>query len=255
MTAESKTQPVLRTDALKIAVGGRVILGPVSLPMPKGEILAIIGPAGSGKSSLLKVLNRMTDFEETMTLEGGAFFHGKPLAEVDEVELRRRVGLVFPVPTPLPMSIFDNLAFGLRLMGVGDRQELMTRAEASLRAAYLWDEVKDRLSMPGGNLSGGQQQRLCLARTLMLQPDALLLDEPCSGLDPISTAKIEEALTELKREMAVVLVTNNVKQASRVSDHTAFLLMGELVEYAPTQKLFTTPDDQRTEDYVTGRFG
>ena len=255
MTTEAKTLPVLRTEAIKITIGGRVILGPVSLPMPKGEILAIIGPAGSGKSSFLKVLNRMTDFEEAMTLEGRAHFHGQDLAAVDVVELRRRVGLVFPVPTPLPMSIFENLAFGLRLMGLRDHSELMQRAETSLQAAYLWEEVKDRLSMPANNLSGGQQQRLCLARTLMLKPDALLLDEPCSGLDPISTAKIEEALTELKREMAVVLVTNNVKQASRVSDHTAFLLMGELVEFAPTQTLFTTPSDRRTEDYVTGRFG
>ena len=247
--------PVLETRALKVSVAGKTLLGPVSLDVRLGEILSIIGPAGSGKSTLLKVLNRMTDFEDSLQLEGTVLFRGQDLAEVDVIDLRRRVGLVFPVPTPLPMSIFENLAFGLRLKGVRAHSELMQRAEAGLKAAYLWEEVKDRLAMPASNLSGGQQQRLCLARTLTLKPDALLLDEPCSGLDPISTAKIEEALTALKREMAIVLVTNNVKQASRVSDNTAFLLMGELVEFAPTVDLFTNPKDKRTEDYVTGRFG
>lgn len=248
--------PVLETVALRVSSGGRCILGPVSLQVRRGEILAVIGPAGSGKSTLLRVLNRMTDFEDALRLEGSARFQGRDLfASVDVVELRRRVGLVFPVPTPLPMSIFENLVFGLRLKGENDKSELLRLVESSLKAAYLWEEVKDRLTLPAGNLSGGQQQRLCLARALMLAPDALLLDEPCSGLDPISTAKIEEALTQLKREMAVVLVTNNVKQASRVSDRTAFLLMGELVEFSPTQELFTNPRDKRTEDYVTGRFG
>ena len=246
---------VLAVDNLKVFVGGRSILGPLTLTVNKGKILGIIGPAGSGKSTLLRVLNRMTDFEDTMRVEGGVTFHDQPLAQADIVDLRRRVGLVFPVPTPLPMSIFENLAFGLRLKGVSAHGEIMQRAEAGLRAAYLWEEVKDRLAMPASNLSGGQQQRLCLARTLTLKPDALLLDEPCSGLDPISTAKIEEALTELKKDMAVVLVTNNVKQASRVADDTAFILMGELVELSPTVELFTNPRDKRTEDYVTGRFG
>ena len=169
--------------------------------------------------------------------------------------IRRRMGLVLPVPTPLPMSIFDNLAFGPRLQGQDDHADLLRRMEESLRAATLWEEVKDRLQEPANNLSGGQQQRLCLARTLMIGPEALLLDEPCSGLDPISTAQIEEALKALKRSMVIVLVTNNVKQAARVADQTAFLLMGELVECAATGDVFTNPKDKRTEDYVTGRFG
>lgn len=246
--------PVLATKELKVSVGGRTILGPVSLSVAKGEILGVIGPAGSGKSSLMRVFTRMTDLDEGLTVEGGVLFNGADASREDVVALRRRVGLVFPVPTPLPMSIYENLAFGPRLLGQ-DEKAIRVRAEETLRSAYLWEEVKDRLTLGAGNLSGGQQQRLCLARSLMLRPDALLLDEPCSGLDPISTAKIEEALTALKKDMAIVLVTNNVKQASRVSDRTAFLLMGELVELARTQDLFTNPRDKRTEDYVTGRFG
>jgi phosphate transport system ATP-binding protein len=245
---------VLAAEKLVVRAGDRAILGPVSLSVAKGEILGIIGPAGSGKSSLLRVWTRMTDLDEGLSLSGSVSFNGNDSYKEDVVALRRRVGLVFPVPTPLPMSIYENLAFGPRLLGESEAR-IKERAEECLRSAYLWEEVKDRMSLGGASLSGGQQQRLCLARSLMLRPDALLLDEPCSGLDPISTAKIEEALTELKRGMAVVLVTNNVKQASRVSDRTAFLLMGELVECAPTQDLFTNPRDKRTEDYVTGRFG
>jgi phosphate transport system ATP-binding protein len=190
-------------------------------------------------------------------VEGRIFLDGRSIlgGSVDVVALRRKVGLVFSVPTPLPLSIFNNLAFGPRLCGIEGTGELRDRVERSLQAAYLWEEVKDRLGEPAANLSGGQQQRLCLARVLMLKPQVLLLDEPCSGLDPISTAKIEEALAELKREMAVILVTNNVKQASRIADTTAFLLMGEWVECGPTQEFFTAPKDKRTEDYITGRFG
>jgi phosphate transport system ATP-binding protein len=246
----------LELEALSIRVGGREILKPVTLSVQKGEILGIIGPAGSGKTSLLRTLNRLVDLDEGFELSGSAFLDGRPLLDpaADLSDIRRRIGLVFSVPTPLPMSILQNLAFGPRLEGTLDAS-LLNRAERSLRAAYLWDEVKDRLDLAASNLSGGQQQRLCLARTLMLEPEVLLLDEPCSGLDPISTAKIEEALKQLKQYMAVVLVTNNVKQASRVADNTAFLLLGELVELARTQDLFTTPRDKRTEDYVTGRFG
>jgi phosphate transport system ATP-binding protein len=246
--------PVLAVERLLVRAQGRAILGPLSLSVSKGEILAVIGPAGSGKSTLLRVLTRMTELDEGLSLEGGVSFHGREAAREDVVALRRKVGLVFPVPTPLPLSIYENLAFGPRLLGQPEK-DIAARAEVCLRAAYLWEEVKDRMTLPGGSLSGGQQQRLCLARSLMLRPDALLLDEPCSGLDPISTAKIEEALTELKKDMAIVLVTNNVKQASRTSDRTAFLLMSELVECADTADVFTNPRDRRTEDYVTGRFG
>lgn len=247
----------LEVENLSVRSGGRDLLKSVSLRVGRGEILGLIGPAGSGKTTFLRSLNRLADLDEGLELSGGIFLNGQPVLDqrTDVVEIRRKVGLVLSVPTPLPMSIFSNLAFGPRLGGITEPKELALRAESCLKAAYLWEEVKDRLDMPAGNLSGGQQQRLCLARSLMLGPEVLLLDEPCSGLDPISTAKIEEALKELKRDMAVVLVTNNVKQASRVADQTAFLLLGELVECGDTQELFTNPKDKRTEDYVTGRFG
>lgn len=254
MTAQAPAAPVLEVQNVTASVGERRILGPISLSVSTGEILSVIGPAGSGKSTLLRVFTRMTEMDEGVVVHGRTFFHGRDARGEDVVALRRGVGLVFPVPTPLPLSIYENLAFGPRLMGRPEK-EIRERSEQTLRAAYLWEEVKDRMSMGASNLSGGQQQRLCLARSLMLRPDALLLDEPCSGLDPISTAKIEEALTELKKEMAIVLVTNNVKQASRVSDRTAFILMAELVECAATVDIFTNPRDKRTEDYVTGRFG
>jgi phosphate transport system ATP-binding protein len=222
----------------------------------RGEILAIIGPAGAGKTTFLRALNRMNDLDADLDVSGQVFLDGFPVydAAVDVALLRRKVGMVFSVPVPLPMTIFENMVFGLRLEGRG-KQELAQQAEAALQAAYLWDEVKDRLDEPARNLSGGQQQRLCLARALALRPDALLLDEPCSGLDPISTAKIEDALARLKRDLAVILVTNNVKQASRASDRTAFFLFGEMIELRATESLFTTPQDQRTADYISGRFG
>ncbi len=242
---------------LCVHANGTVILESISLEINVGEILGIIGPAGSGKTTFLRTLNRLVDLDEGLIVTGQVLMHGQSVLgkNVDVVDIRRRVGLVFSVPTPLPLSIYDNLAFGPRLNGISGSKELTARMEQSLRASYLWEEVKDRLKESAANLSGGQQQRLCLARTLMLEPEILLLDEPCSGLDPISTAKIEEALKELKKTMAIVLVTNNVKQASRVADKTAFFLLGQLVEYAPTQDLFTNPKDKRTEDYITGRFG
>ena len=242
---------------LGVRAHGADILKSISLEVPPGEVLGVIGPAGSGKTTFLRALNRLSELDEGLEVSGDIRLNGRPVlgADVDPVAIRRRMGLVLPVPTPLPMSIFDNLAFGPRLQGQDDHADLLRRMEESLRAATLWEEVKDRLQEPANNLSGGQQQRLCLARTLMIGPEALLLDEPCSGLDPISTAQIEEALKALKRSMVIVLVTNNVKQAARVADQTAFLLMGELVECAATAEVFTKPKDQRTEDYVTGRFG
>jgi len=242
---------------LGVRAHGADILKSISLEVPPGEVLGVIGPAGSGKTTFLRALNRLSELDEGLEVSGDIRLNGRPVlgADVDPVAIRRRMGLVLPVPTPLPMSIFDNLAFGPRLQGQDDHADLLRRMEESLRAATLWEEVKDRLQEPANNLSGGQQQRLCLARTLMIGPEALLLDEPCSGLDPISTAQIEEALKALKRSMVIVLVTNNVKQAARVADQTAFLLMGELVECAATGDVFTNPKDKRTEDYVTGRFG
>lgn len=239
---------------LTVRAGKTVLLNQVSLAVMEHEILAVIGPAGSGKTTFLRCLNRLTDLEG-LAVEGEIFFNGKNIldAAADTTDLRRRVSMVFAVPTPLPMSIADNLRLGLRFTHrAGDWED---RIESSLRASFLWDEVKDRLGSSALDLSGGQQQRLCLARSLMLQPEVLLLDEPCSGLDPISTAKIEEALQGLKKSMSVVLVTNNVKQASRTSDRTAFLLMGDLIEVGDTGQVFTSPAQERTADYVSGRFG
>lgn len=251
------TPSLLDIRQLAVHAGPAPILRPLSLTLQAGEILGVIGPANSGKTTFLRALNRMTDLDRGLRVSGDVRLNGEPVfgPEADVVEVRRRIGIVFSVPIPLPLSIYDNLLFGLQLNGVADPKETRRRAEESLRSSYLWEEVKDRLQMPAVNLSGGQQQRLCLARTLMVQPEVLLLDEPCSGLDPISTAKIEEALTELKKQMGIILVTNNVKQASRVSDRTLFLLMGEQVEAGPTTVLFTTPRDERTEAYITGRFG
>jgi phosphate transport system ATP-binding protein len=244
---------------LRVKAGGNDILKGVSLDVRAKEILALIGPAGSGKTTLLRVLNRLTDLETGLEIRGRIMMDGLDILDPahDVTGLRRRISMVFAEPTPLPMSIRENLLLGLKFKRTGPPPPAEADAliEKCLRAAFLWDEVKDRLSLSGLRLSGGQQQRLCLARSLMLSPEVLLLDEPCSGLDPISTAKIEEALQELKKEMAVVLVTNNVKQASRTSDRTAFLLLGELIETGATDTLFTNPADQRTSDYVSGRFG
>ncbi len=233
----------------------RPALRDVSLDVHEGEILGIIGPAGGGKTTFLRSLNRMNDLVLNFRAEGSIKFGDVDLIhdDVDVPILRRTLGMVFAVPVPLPMSIYQNLAFGPNLNG--HRGEMNARVEKSLKAAYLWDEVKDRLNMSALNLSGGQQQRLCLARTLMTQPQVLLLDEPCSGLDPISTARIEEALEALKKELTVVLVTNNVMQASRVADRTAFFFQGKLVEIAPTQRLFVNPSEKLTHEYISGRFG
>jgi phosphate transport system ATP-binding protein len=229
----------------------------VTVDVPACAIFSVIGPSGSGKTTFLRALNRMNDLtpgsraEGTVLLDGADIYH--PACDV--AGLRKRVGIVFALPVPLPMSIRDNLCFGPRLSGVRDRARLDALVEESLRAAFLWDEVKTRLHTSALRLSGGQQQRLCLARVLAMRPEAILLDEPCSGLDPISTAKIEEALTVLKERYTIVLVTNNTKQAARVADRTAFFLMGEMIECGETRQIFTVPRDKRTSDYVTGRFG
>jgi len=227
----------------------------ITLSIPPNQILGIIGPAGGGKTTLLRSLNRMNDFDPRFRCGGDVLYHGVDLYRqpVDVAVLRRKMGMVFAVPVPLPGSILQNLELGPKLDGRSGN--LDGRIETCLKAAYLWDEVKDRLNLAAQSLSGGQQQRLCLARSLMLQPEILLLDEPCSGLDPISTAKIEEALQALKKELTVILVTNNVMQASRVADRTAFFLQGKLVEVGPTQQIFVNPKEKLTHDYISGRFG
>jgi len=234
------------------------LLNGITLDVVANRILGVIGPAGSGKTTFLRSLNRLNDLLLDAHVEGQALLDGQDIYDpaCDVVALRKRVGMLFALPVALPMSIYENIVYGPRLSGIRKRERLDQIVEQSLKAAFLWDEVKDRLQMSGLRLSGGQQQRLCLARVLAMEElEVILLDEPCSGLDPISTAKIEEALTVLKQKYTIILVTNNTKQAARVADDTAFFLLGDLIEYGKTEKIFTVPDDQRTNDYVTGRFG
>jgi phosphate transport system ATP-binding protein len=249
--------PKIRAESLSVFFDGVAALRGITLDVADRRILGIIGPAGSGKTTFLRALNRMNETNSDSRIEGRILLDGQDVygPGCDAVALRRRVGMVFALPVPLPMSIFANVTYGARLSRVRGRARLDEITEKSLRAAFLWDEVKDRLASSALRLSGGQQQRLCLARVLAMEPEVILLDEPCSGLDPISTARIEEALLALKRDYTIILVTNNTKQASRVADTTAFFLMGELVEHGPTERIFTVPSDGRTNDYVTGRFG
>ncbi len=243
-------------EDLRVSYRGVPALRGVSLDVRAHEILGVIGPANSGKTSFLRTLNRLNDLNEDAAVTGRVRLDGKDIyREFRPSELRRRVGMVFALPAPLPGSIFENVTHGPRLAGIRSAAELSRRVEESLRTAFLWEEVKDRLHQSAFKLSGGQQQRLCLARTLAIDPDVILYDEPCSGLDPISTAKIEEAMMAMAQRYTQVLVTNNTKQAARVSDRTAFFLSGELVEVDSTERIFTAPRDERTNDYVSGRFG
>jgi phosphate transport system ATP-binding protein len=229
----------------------------ISLPLYANKATAFIGPSGCGKSTLLRVLNRMYDLYPKQRATGTVSFEGEDVLSPrqDLNLLRSRIGMVFQKPTPFPMSIYENIAFGVRLYERLPRAELDKRVESALRRAALWDEVKDKLGSNGLSLSGGQQQRLCIARTVAVKPEVILFDEPCSALDPISTAKIEELIDELKKDYTIVIVTHNMQQAARVSDFTAFMYLGSLVEFGPTQMIFTSPNDQRTQDYITGRFG
>jgi phosphate transport system ATP-binding protein len=229
----------------------------ISLPLVQHRVTALIGPSGCGKSSFLRTLNRMNDLITGTHLEGKVYLDGEEIYSdhTDPVELRKRVGMVFQRPCPFPMSIYDNVAYGPRAHGLKHKGKLDELVEKSLREASLWDEVKDRLNTSALQLSGGQQQRLIIARVLAVQPEVLLMDEPASALDPISTAKLEDLIHELKDQYTIVIVTHNLQQAARISDYTAFFLSGDLVEYGPTKRLFTQPADKRTEDYVTGRFG
>ncbi|MFA4946876.1 MAG: phosphate ABC transporter ATP-binding protein PstB [Candidatus Micrarchaeia archaeon] len=241
---------------LNVWYEGCQALKDISLHVEQKEILGIIGPSNSGKTSILKTLNRLNELYPGSRTEGKVLLDGKDVFhEIDKHELRKRVGIVFALPLPLPLSIFDNIAYGPRLHGIKDKKKLAEIVERSLRSSAIWDEVKDRLKASAFTLSGGQQQRLCIARTLAVEPEVILYDEPCSGLDPISTLKIEEAMRELKNNYTQVLVTNNVKQSARVSDRTAFFLMGDMIEIGVTAEMFTAPKDKRTDDYISGRFG
>jgi phosphate transport system ATP-binding protein len=249
-------KPKIEIQNLTVSYGPIESLRKVSLDVNEFEILGVIGPASSGKTSLLRTLNRLNDENPLFRKQGRILLDGLDIyTKMDVPLLRKRIGMIFALPAPLPLSIFDNVAYGPRLHGIRSKRELEEIVEKSLRAGFLWDEVKDRLDTPAMKLSGGQQQRLCIARSLAVEPEVILYDEPCSGLDPISTARVEEAMQQLKEKYTQILVTNNTKQAARVSDRTAFFLMGELVEIDRTQKIFTVPQDQRTEDYVSGRFG
>ncbi|MGN0721079.1 MAG: phosphate ABC transporter ATP-binding protein PstB [Anaerovoracaceae bacterium] len=228
----------------------------INLDIPENRITAFIGPSGCGKSTLIKSLNRMNDLVEGCRITGDIRLDGQDIyGDIDINNLRKRVGMVFQKPNPFPMSIYDNIAYGPRTHGVRSKVRLDEIVENSLKGAAIWDEVKDRLKTSALGLSGGQQQRLCIARALAVEPEVLLMDEPTSALDPISTAKIEDLATELKNKYTIVMVTHNMQQAARISDKTAFFLLGEVVEYADTEKLFSFPQDKRTEDYITGRFG
>lgn len=229
----------------------------ITLAIPEGRVTAFIGPSGCGKSTLLRTFNRMYALYPGQRAEGELMLDGVNILSgtIDDCTLRSRVGMVFQRPTPFPMSIYDNIAYGIRLRENVSKSELDDRVEWALKKAALWNDVKDKLREPGTSLSGGQQQRLCIARALAVEPEVLLMDEPTSALDPISTSKIEELAMELKEKYTIVIVTHNMQQAVRISDHTAFFLLGELVEYGETEKLFSQPQDKRTEDYITGRFG
>lgn len=242
---------------LNLYYGEHQALYDVSLPVPENHVVALIGPSGCGKSTFLRTLNRMNDLVEGVHIDGDVRLDDEDIYAdgVDLVNLRKRVGMVFQRPNPFPMSIYDNVAYGCRVHGLKDKKRLDEIVERSLRGAALWDEVKDRLNASAMGMSGGQQQRLCIARVLAVSPEVVLMDEPCSALDPISTMKIEELVAEIKKHYTIVMVTHNMQQAARVSDYTAFFLNGKLIEHDKTDVIFTKPHDKKTEDYITGRFG
>jgi len=227
----------------------------VSLDIEANEILSVIGPASSGKTTFLRMLDRLNELDPAFRMSGLVEFNGRDIKKIDAEVIRKKIGMVFALPLPLPLSIFDNVAYGVKMHGLKNKTKQKEIVEKALKQAYLWDEVKDRLDVSAFKLSGGQQQRLCIARTLAVEPEVILFDEPCSGLDPISTAKVEEAMLKLKTDYTIVLVTNNVKQAARIGDNTAFFLSGELIEIDSTDKIFTAPRDKRTDGYIRGKFG
>ncbi|GLQ32788.1 phosphate ABC transporter ATP-binding protein PstB [Litoribrevibacter albus] len=253
----AKEEMCLEVKDLQLYYGEKRALHGINMQIPKNRVTAFIGPSGCGKSTLLRCFNRMNDLVDICRIEGKIMLDNENIYDrsVDVTELRRRVGMVFQKPNPFPKSIYENVAYGLRIQGINNRRVLDEVVEQSLRGAALWDEVKDRLHDSALGMSGGQQQRLVIARTIAVKPDVLLLDEPASALDPISTLKIEELINELKNEYTIVIVTHNMQQAARVSDYTAFMYMGDLIEFGDTNQIFTNPGKKQTEDYITGRYG
>ena len=246
----------LEINNLNLHYGDFHALKNINMNIEKNQITAFIGPSGCGKSTFLKTLNRMNDLVDGVKIDGNVYLDGKDIfADMDAINLRHRVGMVFQQPNPFPKSIYDNIAYGPRLFGVKKKSELDIIVEKSLKQAAIWDEVKDRLKKSALGLSGGQQQRLCIARTLAVEPEVILMDEPTSALDPISTSRIEDLAVELKNNYTIIMVTHNMQQAARISDNTAFFLLGEMIEYGKTEQLFSMPANKKTEDYITGRFG
>lgn len=247
---------IIETKDLCLYYGDNQALKNINMSINKNEVTALIGPSGCGKSTYLRTLNRMNDLIEIVRITGQVFFEGKDIyADYDDIDLRKRIGMVFQRPNPFPMSIYDNIAYGPRIHGTKNKKVLDEIVEKSLRGAALWEETKDRLKSSALGMSGGQQQRLCIARTLAVSPEVILMDEPTSALDPISTGKMEELMDELKKKYTVIIVTHNMQQAGRIADKTAFFLNGEVIEYGKTEDIFYNPRDKRTEDYITGRFG
>jgi len=246
---------IIKTVNLNCFYGLSQVLKDINLEIYKNEILGIIGPANSGKTTFLRAVNRLNYLNTSYRQTGEIFFAGRNISSIKDNMLRKKIGIIFALPQVLPVSVYNNVAYGPTIHGITDKDMVDQIIKRALQKAYLWDEVKDRLNEPAVRLSGGQQQRLCIARTLAVEPDVILYDEPCSGLDPISTARVEEAMQRLKENYAQILVTNNTKQAARVSDRCGFFLTGELVEIAETSTLFTNPKDKRTDDYISGRFG
>jgi phosphate transport system ATP-binding protein len=255
---EQLERGIISIDDLDFSYGTNNVLRDITLEIPARAVTAFIGPSGCGKTTLLRCLNRMNDLIEGARITKGSIrIEGVDIndARIDVVDLRRNVGMVFQKSNPFPKSIYDNIAYGLRIAGITKRSQIDEAVEKSLRSAALWDEVKDRLQVSGYGLSGGQQQRLCIARALAVEPDIVLMDEPCSALDPIATAKVEELIRQLKTRYTIVIVTHNMQQAGRISDQTAFFYLGRLIEYSDTRKMFSNPTQRQTEDYITGRFG
>ncbi|MBU5299769.1 phosphate ABC transporter ATP-binding protein [Clostridium sporogenes] len=247
---------IIKTEKLNLYYGNVKALKNINIDIEKNKVTALIGPSGCGKSTFLRTLNRMNDLIDSVKIEGSVYYEGKDIyKDYDVIDLRKKIGMVFQNPNPFPMSIYDNIAYGPRIHGIKTKEKLNEIVEKSLKGAALWEEVKDRLKKNALGLSGGQQQRLCIARTLAVEPEILLMDEPTSALDPISTLKIEELMDELKNKYTVIIVTHNMQQAGRISDNTAFFLNGEIIEVGKTEELFYKPKDKRTEDYITGRFG
>lgn len=255
--SQEPVETCLQVQNLNLFYGEKQALYDINMEMPRKKVTAYIGPSGCGKSTLLRSINRMNDLVDTAKIDGKILLDGEDIYDksVNVADLRRRVGMVFQKPNPFPKSIYENVAYGLRIQGINDRRTLDETVERSLRGAALWDEVKDRLNDNALGMSGGQQQRLVIARAIAIEPEVMLLDEPASALDPISTLKIEELINELKEQYTIVIVTHNMQQAARVSDYTAFMYMGELIEFGETSELFTNPKKRQTEDYITGRYG